>query len=117
MLGPNGNSQGNAGIFDGYGSNTGTGVGNNGNIVDIPSTGVEGLDDAIDVLEDILNKIFEFASLIGIVLLAWGIVMFVLAIKSEDAESKSRAVLLMVAAIVLVCIGSFAQPILSAIGG
>lgn len=110
-------SQGNvANKDDGTASGSGGGLGDN--VVNDPDIilGTKTPYAAINILVDILNSIFNIASGIGILLLAWGIVMFVMAIKSEDAESKSRAAMLVVAAVVLVCIGSFVRPILAQIG-
>lgn len=48
---------------------------------------------------DIIFKIFRY---IGILLLVWSIGMLVLAFKNEDADSKSRAMMMMVVSVVLV---------------
>ena len=64
----------------------------------------------------ILNIIFTIAGYIGVLLLVWGIVILVLAIRNEDADSKSRAVLFIVVAIVLICLGSVFKPVMDLLG-
>lgn len=64
----------------------------------------------------ILNVIFTIAGYIGVLLLVWGIVILVLAIRNEDADSKSRAVLFIVVAIVLICLGSVFKPVMDLLG-
>jgi uncharacterized membrane protein HdeD (DUF308 family) len=68
------------------------------------------------IIGAILNVIFKIAGYIGILLLVWGIVVLVLAIRNEDADSKSRAVLFIVVAIVLICLGAVFKPVMDAIG-
>lgn len=58
----------------------------------------------IDLIEKVLDIIFTMFRYIGILLLAWSIGMLVLAFKNEDAESKSRAIMMMVVSVVLVSI-------------
>lgn len=48
---------------------------------------------------DVITTIFTY---IGILLLAWSIGMLVLAFKNEDADSKSRAMMLLVVSVVLI---------------
>lgn len=50
-------------------------------------------------LLEVIVMIFRY---IGILLLAWSIGMLVLAFKNEDADSKSRAMMLLVVSIVLI---------------
>lgn len=50
-------------------------------------------------LLDVIVMIFRY---IGILLLAWSIGMLVLAFKNEDADSKSRAMMLLVVSIILI---------------
>ena len=50
-------------------------------------------------LLDVVTMIFRY---IGILLLAWSIGMLVLAFKNEDADSKSRAMMLLVVSIILI---------------
>ncbi len=59
---------------------------------------------ATKVIQGLLGYIFGIFFWIGIVLLAWGIGQLVLAFKNEDGDSKSRAIMLIVAAIVLMSI-------------
>ena len=50
-------------------------------------------------LLEVITTIFRY---IGILLLAWSIGMLVLAFKNEDADSKSRAMMLLVVSIILI---------------
>ena len=67
---------------------------------------------ATNILGKILDTIFTLASYIGVLLLAWGGVMLFLAIRNEDADSKSRAIMLLVVAIALICLGTLFTPVL-----
>lgn len=58
------------------------------------------------IIGSLLGSILTIASYIGILLLVWGLIMLVLAIRNEDADSKSRAVLFIVVAIVLIAFKS-----------
>lgn len=53
-----------------------------------------------------LSYVFAIFKYIGWLLLAWGIGQLVLAFKNEDADSKSRAMMLIVVAIILTVIGT-----------
>lgn len=64
-----------------------------------------------DVINSILDIIYTMALYIGIILLVWSIVMLVLALKNEDADSKSRAIMLIAVSIALIGIGTVVQPI------
>lgn len=68
------------------------------------------------VVRSIIDVITQIAFYIGIILLVWSIVMLVLALKNEDADSKSRAIMLIVVSIALVGISALIDPILDAAG-
>lgn len=72
--------------------------------------------DSDKLLSQFVNIVIQLARYIGIILLVWGVVMLVLAFKNEDADSKSRAIMLIAVAVVLVAMGTFLGPIFSAIG-
>ena len=55
---------------------------------------------------NLLGYVFAIFKYIGWLLLAWGIGQLVLAFKNEDADSKSRAMMLIVVAIILTVIGT-----------
>ena len=61
---------------------------------------------ASNVISGLLGYVFGIFFWIGVVLLAWGIGQLVLAFKNEDGDSKSRAIMIIVAAIVLLGIGT-----------
>ncbi len=66
------------------------------------------------IVETILNKVvLPIFMWIGVILLAWGIGMLVLAFKNEDADSKSRAIMLIVVSVVLIAL----RPIMGAVLG
>ena len=60
-------------------------------------------DGMVSTLIDIICKIFRY---IGILLAVWAVGMLVLAFKNEDADSKSRAMMLLVVSIILIAIDS-----------
>lgn len=68
------------------------------------------------VVNAVLDVVFDMAFYIGIILLAWSVVMLILALKNEDADSKSRAIMLVAVSIALVGVGTLLKPILSAAG-
>ena len=70
-------------------------------------------DKIVGSIIDVIVDIFKY---IGIILLVWSVGMLVLAFKNEDADSKSRAIMLLVVSLVLIGIGAFLEPILSAAG-
>lgn len=67
--------------------------------------------DTKSIIGRVVGLITSIAMYIGIVLLAWGIVQLVLAFKNEDADSKSRAIMLIVVSVALIGL----KPILTAI--
>ena len=67
-------------------------------------------DTLVNEIVSIICKIFRY---IGILLLAWSIGMIVLAFKNEDADSKSRGMMLAFVSCVLIAI----EPIITAIVG
>lgn len=54
------------------------------------------------LINSVLQLVFKIFRYIGILLLAWSIGMLVLAFKNEDADSKSRAIMMMVVSVVLI---------------
>lgn len=68
------------------------------------------------VVNAILDVVYMMAFYIGLILLAWSVVMLVLALKNEDADSKSRAIMLIAVSIALLCVGTLLEPILNAAG-
>jgi len=60
-----------------------------------------GASGAKSIIGGLLGYVFGIFFYIGVVLLAWGIGQLVLAFKNEDGDSKSRAIMLIVASIVL----------------
>lgn len=58
------------------------------------------------LVKNMSSYVFAIFKYIGWLLLAWGIGQLVLAFKNEDADSKSRAMMLIVVAIILTVIGT-----------
>jgi len=58
------------------------------------------------LVTNMLGYVFTIFKYIGWLLLAWGIGQLVLAFKNEDADSESRAMMLIVVAIILTVIGT-----------
>lgn len=56
---------------------------------------------ATDVIKGLVTQIWTIFKSIGYLLGAWGVGQLILAFKNEDADSKSKAVMLLVAAAAL----------------
>ena len=54
-----------------------------------------------NLVNNLVGIIAMFGRYIGIALGAWGIIQLALAFKNEDADSKSRALMLIIASIIL----------------
>ena len=68
------------------------------------------------LVANILNKVvLPIFMWIGIILLAWAIGMLVLAFKNEDADSKSRAIMLIVVSVVLISLRPIMGAVLSSV--
>lgn len=73
---------------------------------------------AENLVKNLLGYVFAIFKYIGWLLLAWGIGQLILAFKNEDADSKSRAMMLLVVAVILTVIGNIFNGIMSStIGG
>lgn len=68
--------------------------------LDVFAQGVTATEDKL--FSNVLGVIYKIFKYIGILLLAWSIGMLVLAFKNEDADSKSRAMMMAVVSIVLI---------------
>lgn len=68
----------------------------------MPMIAYAGADDMMGTLIGYVCKIFFY---IGALLMVWGIGQLVLAFKNEDADSKSRAMMVLVCAILLMSVG------------
>lgn len=62
-----------------------------------------------DVVMDLIDMVCDIFFYIGLLLLAWSIGMLVLAFKNEDADSKSRSMMLLVVSCVLIGLRSFME--------
>lgn len=58
------------------------------------------------IIGKLLDGLFDIAKWIGIVLLVWGVISLILALKNEDADSKTRAIMTLAVAIGLICLGA-----------
>lgn len=71
-------------------------------------------------LEEVMGKILGVLTTVflyvGILLMAWGIGQLVLAFKNEDADSKSRAIMLIVASVFLIAIKPFLEAVIASTG-
>lgn len=68
---------------------------------------------AKNLVQNLLGYVFAIFKYIGWLLLAWGVGQLVLAFKNEDADSKSRAMMLIVVAIILTSIGTIFNGVMS----
>ena len=80
--------------------------------VNVSDVNIEGANELVSTM---LGVITEIARYIGILLAAWGIVQLVMAFKNEDADSKSRAMMLIVASIVLISARSLVTVLLGSV--
>lgn len=69
-------------------------------------------DTASDMVAKLVDVICQIFLYIGILLTVWGIGMLVLAFKNEDADSKSRAMMLLVVSVMLLSI----KPVVDSLG-
>lgn len=72
--------------------------------------------DSDKIINSVIGIITDMALWIGIILLVWSIVMLILALKNEDADSKSRAIMLIAVSVALIGLGGLLQPILQEFG-
>ena len=68
------------------------------------------------VLGEILNVLCSVFLYVGVLLICWGVGQLVLAFKNEDADSKSKAIMLIVASAFLIGIKPMLQSVLNATG-
>ena len=78
------------------------------NVTEQPITG------ANDIMGTIIGYIASIFRYIGILLMVWSIGMLVLAFKNEDADSKSRAMMMLVVSLILITLKSIVNAILKA---
>lgn len=71
---------------------------------------------ATDIFSTLVGYICQIFMYIGIILLVWAVGQLVLAFKNEDADSKTRAVMVMVCSIILMSVGQIIKTILDSTG-
>lgn len=71
---------------------------------------------AKNVLQKVLGVLCDVFLYVGVLLLCWGVGQLVMAFKNEDADSKSRAIMLIVSSAFLIGIKTFLNTILAATG-
>lgn len=64
--------------------------------------------DTADVMNKVANLIYDIFKYVGFVLALWGVGQLILAFKNEDADSKSRAIMCIVAGVALFTFKTFA---------
>lgn len=72
--------------------------------------------DLMQVVGSILGVLTTIAVVVGIILLAVGLIQFAMAQKSEDVEGKSRAINVIIAALILICFKPLFGGIFSMLG-
>lgn len=70
---------------------------------------VNGGTDAIDSVEYILGVLLKVCELFGGVIMLWGIINWVMAMKNEDAGSKQKAIMATITGIILFTFKSILQ--------
>ncbi len=71
------------------------------------------LDETVNALLDTILDVFFY---IGVLLLAWSVGMLVLAFKNEDADSKSRAMMMLVVSVALMGLKTLLETVLGSTG-
>ena len=71
-------------------------------------------DQADTTVKNLITVILKIFFYIGMLLLVWSVGMLVLAFKNEDADSKSRAMMMLVVSIVLMGLEAFLKLVLPA---
>lgn len=71
---------------------------------------------ASDLISTVLGVICDIFLAIGVLLLAWSVGMLFLAFKNEDADSKSRAMMMAVVSIVLIAFKGILGTVLKSAG-
>lgn len=59
--------------------------------------------DAAGIINTMNNKLVEYIGLIGVLILAWGLISLVLSIQSESTDTKHKAILQIVLGIGAIC--------------
>ena len=72
--------------------------------------------EGVRLLSQAIDTFFDIVMCVGILLLAWGIIQLVLSIRSEDADSKVKATMIIVTAIILICINFIFGPVFEVLG-
>ena len=80
--------------------------------VTVKETTIQGADELVSTL---LGFVAKMAQYIGMILLVWGVIQFIMAFRNEVADSKSRSIMVCVMAIVLISIQPIANTILSSV--
>ena len=71
---------------------------------------------ASDLISKVLGVICDIFLGIGVLLLAWSVGMLFLAFKNDDADSKSRAMMMMIVSIVLIAFKTILKGVLDSAG-
>lgn len=72
--------------------------------------------DIYSIVGKILGYGFTVVGFVGVFLLFFGAVQWIMAFKNEDAESKNRAAVLVVISIVLIALKTLLSPLFTEIG-
>ena len=69
------------------------------------------------IMMQMLDIIYTIARFIGIAILVYGIVSWILAMKDENADGQTRAIKYVVVGVALIAVKSFATPIVNSLMG
>lgn len=75
----------------------------------IEQTGIGNDIKADEVIERFITQILDIFKYVGVIMAIWGAVQLIQAFRNEDADSKSRAIMVLVSAIFLMGIKSVLQ--------
>ncbi len=70
---------------------------------------------AESIIGKVLGIVLKIFMYIGIVLLVWSIGMLILSFKNEDADSKTRAIMLLIVSIVLIALKPLVDGVLTTV--
>lgn len=68
------------------------------------------------LLGEILGTIFDIVRYAGVVMLVYGVVILVLAMRNEDSDSKNRAILYLISAVAMIFLKNLFSGIFSLTG-
>ena len=89
-------------------------------LASLPFTSIVHTDDfdtkASTIVGSIISVLIRVVRWAGVVIVAWGIISFVMGMRDEDVEKKHKATTLAIVGIAMVLIGWLVEPVMNALG-